>query len=348
MAICKDIEIISKVLYSSPKNVKLNREILNTDHIDDVKLSPPQDCKRHLFEHKRGTKVILSNFDKTHWTRIDLIELKKEIETHFELLLSRSNIRINIFSNDTKFSECTTFNYNKYEGDYYCEDVAKLTTKIRGDAEKTFNITNPLKVYIKITKGEDINKRPVVISKGRRITELKDLRSFKSKNKQTIWNHPNVTGYIDIQDFLDPTIARNDFRNNDKSKALFSYLINIESLVQDLIEKINKAYEERHYQQLEDALNKALSDLAKLDISTLKYRTDIITGKEISLMDGALGQDLTEGLGGKDRGNGTSGSGAGIGENEGGGVGPGDMSGDLPSNKLSGDSPQKKRIRKSL
>jgi len=341
MAICKDIEIISKIENNSPQIVKLNRDILNTDHIEDVKIVPPKECERHLFEYKSGTKVTLTNIINTYWKDVDLSKLQLEIEKHFELLLSRTNINVSLISNGNPFARCGSFNYDSFAGEIYSDFLNELRVSGRRGAIKTFNIVNPLKVFIKITDGEDINKRPVIITKGRRIAEIKDLRSFKSENKQVIWNHPNVTGYIDIQDFLDPTIARNDFRNNDKSKALFSYLIEIESLIQDLIEKINKDDEERHYHHLENELNKALSSLAKLDTKILKYRTDIITGNEIPLTDGASGQELIEGFGGKDRNEGEGGSGNGIGENEGEGLGPDGESGNIPADNSPGDSPKK-------
>lgn len=341
MAICKNIEIISKVENNSPQIVKLNRDILNTDHIEDVKIEPPIECAKHLFEYKTGTKVTLKNIENTYWKDIDLSQLKLEIEKHFELLLSRTNINLSLFSKGALFARCGSFNYDSFSGESYTDFLNELRVSGRRGAIKTFSITNPLKVFIKITDGEDINKKPVIITKGRRIAEIKDLKSFKSENKQVIWNHPNVTGYIDIQDFLDPTIARNDFRNNDKSKALFSYLIDIESLIQDLIEKINKEDEERHYHHLENELNKALSSLAKLDTKILKYRTDIITGNEIPLTDGSSGQELVEGFGGKDRNEGQGGSGNGIGENEGKGLGPGGDSGNVPAENSPGDSPKK-------
>ena len=66
-------------------------------------------------------------------------------------------------------------------------------------------------------------------------------------------------------DFLEPTIARNDFTNSEKSKALFSKLIEIEPLILDVVKYVNKASEERHYQELEDRLNQALSKLARLE-----------------------------------------------------------------------------------
>ncbi len=284
LAICKEIEIISKVDSQKPRKISINRDLFEKDKTSQAELLPPEVCPNHLFEYKSGTKIILKEFDKDHRYDINISNLKEEIEKHFEQLLARKNISVSLSNNIESF-ECLPFQYDSYEGDYYSDYVKALEIEERG-AKRTLHCDEPLKVYIRITPGQDINRRPVIISNGRRISEISSLKSFKSKNKQTIWNHPNLTGYIDVKNFVDPTIARNDFRNNKFSKALFNYLINIEESIEDLISSINKKDEERHYNHLENELNKALSALARMDRKMLKYRTEIISGKEIPLQDG--------------------------------------------------------------
>lgn len=341
LSVCEDIEIISKIENHKPEVVKLNRNELEKDHLEDVKIEAPKQCLSQYLEYKSGTKVILKKFDKVHWKDIDLRELTDEIEKHFELLLSRNKINISIFKNSELLHVCKAFDYDRFNGDYYREDVDTLIYKsIRGGTKKYYLGNNPIKILVKITEEEDINKRPVIISKGRRISEIKDLRSFRiSKNKQAIWNHPNLTGYIEVQDFISPNIARNDFRNNDKSKALYQYLINLEDLIKDLIDTINKETEEKHYKKLEDALNQALSQLAKLDITTLRYRTEIISGNSINLEPGTSGGQIIADEGGaKDRGDGKSGSSDNVGENEGDGAGPKAGDGNIPGGSSGDDS----------
>jgi len=340
MAICSGIEIISKNENGPPMKIRLNRESLNVDHSSDVKLRRPTTCHYNEFRENSGTAVTLSAFDKNSWHDLDETTIISEIEKHFELLLSRKNLKVKIISSLGSDHICEPYDYSQYEGDAYEDTVFKLPAAPdkRRQVAKVFNLQEPLRINIKITKERDINKRPVIISKGRRIGEIKDLRSFKSKNKQTIWNHPNLTGYIDVGDLVSPTIARTDFRSDAKTKALFNYLLEIEGLVLDLIEKATKASVERHYQQLEDALNRALSRLARMDTIAMKYRTDIISGKGMKLEAGSSGRDLVNDWGAKDRGDGEGGKGKGLGEEEGNGVGVGDSPGRIPGGEEDGDS----------
>jgi hypothetical protein len=132
----------------------------------------------------------------------------------------------------------------------------------------------------------------VFIVKGRRIAEITDIKAFKSNNKGDIWNHPNITGYVDLGNYIEPNISRiNGFKPESKNKAnaVFEWLISKESLILDLIREGNEETQEKHYQQLEDILSKALSKLARLD--SMNYRTDYVAGHDISLQNGAVGTD---------------------------------------------------------
>ena len=234
---------------------------------------------------------------------------------------------------------CKPFDYDQYEGAVY-EVHRKEMRVVSGRKHKKIKnipLKKPIHIFLKITKGKEINKRPVFICKGRRIGEIKDIKSFKSKHKSDIWDHPNVTGYIDLSDFLGPTIARNDFKNNDHSRALFSFLLELEPEILDVIKDVNKKSEERHYQELEDKLNQALSHLARVD--AMNFRTDYLSGSSLNLEKGGTGQSIDTGLGGKDRGNmiGQGHQGDGLGENEGEGLGTSGHVGDIPGGDLGGE-----------
>jgi len=49
------------------------------------------------------------------WKQINLDEIKSEIETHFELLLSRTNLEIKLIDKYNNEYLCEPFDYNKYE-----------------------------------------------------------------------------------------------------------------------------------------------------------------------------------------------------------------------------------------
>lgn len=345
MASCSKLEITSKTKKENTLYIPIEKEQFDTDKQEDVVFPNPKTVKE--YEYDTGTKISLSHFDKHSWKQIDAQELKNEIEKHFELLLARKNFTIKIIRGDNilLYKEefvCKPFDYGKHEGEIW-EDYLKELSFVKGRKsphEVRFPIQKPIHIFIKVTKGKEINKRPVFICKGRRISEVKDIRSFRSAHKSELWDHPNVTGYIDLLDFLEPTIARNDFTNSEKSKALFSKLIEIEPLILDVVKDVNKTSEERHYQELEDRLNQALSKLARLD--SMNYRTDYLSGNIINLEKGGTGQGIEGNNGEKDHGGTTNTTSAdsNIGENEGKGkgIGIGENSGNIPGGDAGGEA----------
>jgi hypothetical protein len=84
-----------------------------------------------------------------------------------------------------------------------------------------------------------------------------------------------MTGYIDLSDYLTPTIARTEFKNNDNSRALFNTLRELEPLILDVIKDVNKESDAQHYNILEDKLNNILSKLARID--NMNYRTEFLS-----------------------------------------------------------------------
>ena len=295
MAACKKIEIISKLKNNSHGlMIPINRDQFNAETVDDVIFDDPKEVD---YFYDSGTKVILSKFDKQMYKDIDFDEIKREVERHFELLLGRKNLTINLHNSITGVNHiCKSFDYDEYEGEYYEEHLSELTfTGNKNNQRYTLNATPPVHIYLKILKGKALKKPPVFISKGRRIGDIKTIKGFKTKYKNEIWGHPSITGYIDLNGFLEPTIARDDFRNNNESKALFSTLLELEQLISEVIKDVNKASEHRHYKSLEQYLNKELSKLAKID--ALNFRTENISGRDINLEAGGDGQDQEEGAG---------------------------------------------------
>lgn len=343
MAACARMEVTSKTENGNALHIPIERDQFNTDKQEDVSFPDPKEDKK--FKFKSGTKISLLHFDKHSWKQINTIELKNEIEKHFELLLARKNLTIKLvypngLSKDNKDELiCKPFDYGQHEGAVYETKRKELFTVSGRKYKKLVKMTleTPIHIFLKITKGKEINKRPVFICKGRRIGDIKDIKSFRSSHKSDIWDHPNVTGYIDLSAFLEPTIARNDFKNNDRSRALFSFLLELEPEILDVIKDVNKKSEERHYQELEDRLNQALSHLARVD--AMNFRTDYLSGSSLNLEKGGTGQSIDNGLGGKDRGNmiGQGHQGDGLGENEGERLGKSGHVGDIPGGDLGGE-----------
>lgn len=334
MAACGRIEVTSRIENNDALYIPIEREQFNTERQEDVKFPNPQ-SKR--FDRSSGTDVLLSNFDKDMWRVIDVAVLRSEIEKHFELLLVRNNLKVELIDEQGNSHLCRPFDYDQYEGEIY-EDFITDLHMIRGKKVQqriTIDAPKPIRVFLKVTKGKTINKPPVFVSKGRRIGEIKDIRAFKSNHRLDLWGHPNVTGYIDLVDFLSPTIARTEFKNDTNSRALFNTLIDLEPAILEVVKKVNVQSEEKHYQQLEDRLNQVLSKLARIDL--MNYRTEYLSGADANLEGGGIGRGMEAGFGLKDYGEDGSGGEGGIGENEGDGEGIGETEGNIPANQEGGE-----------
>lgn len=278
IACCDHLEVVSKVNNKDAFEIDILKDHFLVDNQEDFVFNDP--VVNASFSYDSGTKVKLDFFDKNNWKNINIQEIKDEIEKHFELLLNRKNLQIKLISNGEEYI-CKPFDYLQYEGGVIDEILEEMDQNL-GEKQK-------IHLFIKITKSKDIKKRPVFIIKGRRITEISEVKSFKSENKSDIWNHPNVTGYIDLGSYLEPDISRNGFaaKHKDRANIVYNFLMSKEADILELIREGNEESRERHYQQLEDILSKALSKLAKID--SMNFRTEYISGNEIKLQDGAIG-----------------------------------------------------------
>jgi len=320
MAACQNLDITSKYINCEAYKISINREDFDIDDVSDLQFD---DLEPVNYENNTGTKVVLSGFEKEMWKGIDVDVLSGEIETHFELLLLRGNLSIT-FSNKGVVTLCKSYDYQRFEAYEFKKTLKQLETSKGKKSPQLFTIDleTPIKINLKLTEKEKLDKPPIFIKSGRRIAAVKDVKSFRTKHRSDIWGHPRLTGYIDLGTFLEPTIARTDFKNTYKSKAVFNALFDIEREILEFISDVNKQQDQRHYRALEDHLNKALSKLAKQDL--MSYRTEYGSGNSTNLAGGGTGnKELVEGVGSKDRGDGTIENPGGnlIGENDGEGLG---------------------------
>lgn len=280
LASCEKLEITTKTENGKAERIDILKQHFDVDNHESFLFGDIEFVKN--FSIDSGTQITLSVFDKNSWKDLNVNFIKSEIEKHFELLLKRNNLEIKLIDKEKEYI-CQPFDYSQYEGGYIEEFIEET------DPESSLKY--PIYLYIKITKGNDIKKRPVFIIKGRRINEINEVKAFKSNFKSDIWNHPNVTGYLDLGSYIEPDISRTGFaaKHKDKANKLFDLLISKEPVILDLIKEGNEQSQEKHYQQLEDILSKALSKLARLD--SMNFRTEYISGHDISLQSGAIGTD---------------------------------------------------------
>jgi hypothetical protein len=226
MAACKSLDIISKYENFDAYKLNINRKDFSVDDVSDLYFD---DLEKVSYGQETGTKVCLSGFDKDMWKGIDVEMLNNEIEKHFELLLLRDNLSIS-FNSNNNISLCSSYDYERFDGYEFQNTLQNLeSSKGRKFPQLfSFKLESPIKIYLKLTEKEKLDKPPVFIKSGRRIAAIKDVKSFRSKHRSDIWGHPRLTGYVDLGNFLEPTIARTDFQNTPKSKAVFNALFEIE------------------------------------------------------------------------------------------------------------------------
>jgi hypothetical protein len=248
----------------------------NTLIVEDEKKLP-----KNKLVYGSGTVVTLSGFKKEWWSEVDPGLLKEEIEKHFEQLLARPNLTIKVvYGNEEEI--CQAFNYDNFLGAKIKKDIASLRIEKKG-VVTTKKLESPIKIYLKVTDEIILNKRPIFINKGRRIEEVQNIKSFlnKSKYRSSLWGHSNLTGYIDVNGLVSPTLPRDDFQRSESRAMLYEELLSIEDEVFRQLVEINKKSEDAGMGKLEDILAAALSQLSKQ--YNLKFKTELVTGGDVNL-----------------------------------------------------------------
>ena len=263
MAVCNTLKISTKVKNNQKiKTIELKSDLFDKSKTDDVNLGSILEAVTK--SQNSWTVVVLSDFKKDKFKEISINEIRKEIEKHFEVILSRGNIKISIQKGKNKSVECKPFNYSTYNGSefkkeintLYCTNSKKYSTLKEIDIKYT-----PVTIYLKVTKDKAIDRKPFFVIKGRRIADISDIKAFRTYSKGLIWSHPNVTGYVDVTGCLEPTIARNEIKNTQRSKALFQTLLKYEDDIKKFVEDNLNRITTHQFKRLESILNKAVSDL---------------------------------------------------------------------------------------
>lgn len=300
-AFCSEIIFETKHRDDSYYLLKLNN--------DSLKVERPR-IVTNIFPTNTGTGTIVTLLDFND----DLVEIptveaiKEEIETHFELLLRRDDIRIDIGYSENDLKRCEPFNYDKVPGQEFLE---KKSVRYRG---KDYDI----EIYLRVCE-IPINKRPRFFAKGRRILQLKDDKSFinKSKYRTSLWDHPNLTGYIEVGNLVEPVITRDGFKRGKNRTLLYDEILSLEDEIKRILEEINKKIEDHSLNKLEDVLSKALRKLAKEDL--LRFRSEVVKSDGSVSMGMGGGSSVTDDAGGPTgrTGSGSLSGGAGEGDLEG-------------------------------
>ena len=294
MAACERLKIISKQKSDTKANeIVINRKSFDVASQEDVVF---ESVRNTHYKYESGTTIEISKFDKDMWRLIDFGKIIEEVEQHFELLLKRKNLIIKIVKNNGKSHICKSFDYSNFNGEVYSKKLTELSyTKGTGQLELIKDSVSPINIFLKITKEDSLKRPPFFVSKGRRVVEVNKTDKFESRHKSDIWRHPNLTGFIDLSDVLQPTMARNGYKNNQLARAFFNTLEGLEPEILKILKQVNKDIDQQHYQALEEELNKVLANLAALD--EMNFKHEFVSGGSVNLLKGAEGVQIKKELG---------------------------------------------------
>lgn len=269
IALCNKMTITSCIDGATQYRAEINSDIFDNDEIQDTEviMSAEQTCLRMNFRVLRtGTTVCLEEFSRDKYKQISIPVLISEIENHFEILLRRQGLKISVIFPNDKIHICKPFDYDRYKGEIYFNKIMTLRyTACKKTGEKgAINIEDrPVLIFLKVINDKAIERRPFFVIKGRRITEVSDVKAFRTISKSMVWSHPNITGYIDVTGCLEPTIARNEFKDSRIAKALFSTLLEEEIKIKSFVEASLNTNLKGKYKKLETLLENTLNEVAK-------------------------------------------------------------------------------------
>ena len=212
-----------------------------------------------------GTVVTISDFDPIWFRELTADAVQQEIELHFEQLLARPNLRIEVSQDGGPAERCRPFDYDAQTGESFRRT---LTVTHNG-------IAYPIDVNLKVCDRPVPDLRPRFFGRGRRINEVRAIKSFttKSRHKTAVWGHDHLVGYVEVGEAVAPVITRDDFERTAIRGLLYNALLPIENELKEALDAINRQQQDRRLNRLEDVLRSVLSKLARED--ALNFRTEI-------------------------------------------------------------------------
>lgn len=200
-----------------------------------------------------GTVVTIAGFETDWFSLVTSNSIRSEIEHHFERLVARPHLQISVHEAGQTSQICTAIDYAAIDG-VTIEDVLQVQYK-----DKAFPVT----IYCKIIADASA-KRPIsFFARDRRIGDVVDIKSFmrKSVHKTSVWSHPNLIGYIEVGDLVQPIINRDDFVRTRSRTLLYEALLPIETKIKQQLQGVNKQQRKQTFVQFEKVVQNALADV---------------------------------------------------------------------------------------
>lgn len=255
-------EIPMDALLASDEIVRdaFDRYVLSRSEEADSDLAPMSILPN---SSNHGTVVAMLDIDPIWFESVRFISLCRDIENHFEGLLSDNAARIivgkvtpgNKKRKPTRREHtCKAFDYDSIKGTRF---------------ERTITAPDGSTVDVKVIVTQEVHsdKRVRFFKGGRAISDAFRLSSFleESKYKGRLWEHPSVCGRIEVRKALTPVLTRDDFVRSANRKFIYKELRELEDELMKELQKVIDMTVEDTLSDLEDTLRDSMASLLEQD-----------------------------------------------------------------------------------
>ncbi len=259
-ACCKKLEIITKSLDDDPWRMLIDRD---TNDIPDEEALPAR-----AFPFPSGTVVKLGRFDGGWWKEVNPQELVNEIELHFNHLLRRERLNIQVVEGNRVYI-CKPYDIGVFNG----SDFEYVIERVK-DGKQGLDIIlpHPIEIRLKVCENPVPDKPPLFLNMGRRIEEAGKIKSYYnvSPYKGKVWAHPHLIGYVEMNGNLEPTLDRSDFKRTKKRKAVYEGIAMVEEEIHSALSKIVQSTNAESLGRLGSLLTRLLEQIAREDRMALR------------------------------------------------------------------------------
>jgi len=221
--------------------------------------------------------VKVSDFDNAWSEQLNPKELVKEIQHHFSGLLERKLLTIEV---KDIVRDLTTV----------CKPLQHTDFKVMKTVEREWKFgegTVRLRLYV--VSAAQAGKNSMFISKGRRVNEVSDVKSFMkmSRCRWAVWGHPNLWGHIDVTNVLEPVITRDEFRLTTTRKAVYKKVVEeVEPILYKALHEVNENRKVVALAKLENVVAKCINTAVNKDLRRqedgMSYLQQLMIGRKSS------------------------------------------------------------------
>ncbi len=266
----------------------------NRDQLNGIKEAQRSD-EPFPTSSNTGTIVTVSKFERDWFSTVSVESIKQEIERHFERLLNRPGLHIQVGETGKTPLVCQAFDYRAVAG---LEIQRNLELAYQGE-------TYPIGLYLKVASAPLPERNASFFARGRRVAAVSEIKSFmrRSNYATSLWGHPNLAGYLEVGEMVQPILNRDDFVRTKRRQILYDAIIALEPDIRLALQQINQSERQNTLEQLEDTLYHALaealktrgnSSLSSCEPPKIVFTDDLLEGSQprAAFKDGVLSINL--------------------------------------------------------